>query len=61
MVNRAIAPEIALTAQMERSAKSPSQLAAWLAPLIAAMQSVRIAALRRASGEPIGWTISGFR
>lgn len=57
----AIAPEIALTAQMERSAKSPSQLAAWLAPLIAAMQSVRIAALRRASGEPIGWTISGFR
>ena len=52
-------PEIALLAQMERSAKSETELGAWLAPLLSIMDLTCVSTLRRGSGEPIAWNIHG--
>jgi SAM-dependent methyltransferase len=54
-------PEIILTTHMERSAKSPEQLGSWLVPLLSTMRKVSAAVLRRGSGEPIAWEVSGIR
>lgn len=56
-----VATEVTLTSQMVRSAKDPEQLGAWLAPLLAAMARVDVSVLRRGSGEPIAWSVSGSR
>ncbi len=52
-------PEIALTIQMERSAKSASQMGVWLAPFLSHMNEVSVSVLRRRSGEPISWVVDG--
>ena len=57
----ALDPEITLTLQMEKCAKSAEQLGIWLVPLLSAMRAVRVSVLRRASGEPIAWDVSGVR
>jgi SAM-dependent methyltransferase len=54
-------PELTLTMQMERSAKSAAQMGAWLVPLITIMKEVRVSVLRRRSGEPIAWSVGGVR
>lgn len=56
-----IDPEIALLGHLERSAKAPAELGAWLVPLLAGMARVSVAVLRRGSGEPIAWEVSGAR
>jgi SAM-dependent methyltransferase len=53
--------EVALTAQMTRSAKSAAQMGSWLVPLLASMSALEVTVLRRESGEPIGWAVSGER
>ena len=53
--------EIVLLQQLDKSAKSPDELAAWLAPLIAGMTLVSAAVLRGTSGEPIAWSVAGMR
>jgi SAM-dependent methyltransferase len=57
----ALSPEAALLARLERAAKSSAGLAAWLEPLIATMQQVSVAVMRRRSNEPIAWKVSGIR
>jgi SAM-dependent methyltransferase len=57
----ALSPEAALLAQLERAAKSSAGIAAWLEPLIATMQQVSVAVMRRRSSEPIAWEVSGIR
>ncbi len=54
-------PEIALLLHLERAAKSAVEMAAWLAALLSAMHVVSASVLRRQSGEPIAWHVSGFR
>lgn len=54
-------PEIALLLHLERSAKSVTEMASWLASLLSNMNSVRVAVLTRSSGEPIAWDVSGTR
>lgn len=54
-------PELTLTMQMERSAKSAVQMGSWLVPLLSTMSAVNVSVLRRASGEPIAWEVSGCR
>lgn len=54
-------PELTLTMQMERSAKSVVQMGSWLVPLLSIMSAVSVSVLRRASGEPIAWNVSGHR
>jgi SAM-dependent methyltransferase len=56
-----LSPEIALTKHMERSAKSAAQMGAWLAPLLSIMRAVSVSVLRRRSGEPIAWAVTGNR
>lgn len=53
--------ELLLLAQLERSAKSPIGIGGWLAPLLATMSNVSVSVLRRGSGEPIAWDVSGVR
>ena len=53
--------EIALLAQLERSAKSPVEMGSWLAELLGRMAKVEVSVLRRASGQPIAWEVSGVR
>jgi SAM-dependent methyltransferase len=53
-------PEITLTMHMERSAKSASQLGNWLVPLLSMMTAASVSTLRRNSGEPIAWHVSGI-
>lgn len=53
-------PEIALLGHLERSAKSPAAMGAWLASLLARMPLVSVSVLRRASGEPIAWAVDGI-
>lgn len=53
--------EIGLLALLERSAKSASEMGVWLVSLLSAMQRVNLSVLRRGSGEPIAWAISGNR
>lgn len=54
-------PEISLLMQLERSAKSAEAMGAWLVPLLLQMNMVRVCVLRRGSGEPIAWEVSGAR
>jgi ubiquinone/menaquinone biosynthesis C-methylase UbiE len=54
-------PEIALTKDMERSAKSAAQMGTWLVPLLSIMREFSVAVLRRRSGEPIAWAVTGNR
>jgi SAM-dependent methyltransferase len=54
-------PEIVLLLHQERAAKSSTEIAAWIVPLIATMQRVSISVLHRGSGEPIAWNVSGVR
>lgn len=54
-------PEIALLMHLERSAKSAAGMGAWLVPLLSAMGSVGVSVLRRSSGEPIAWEVSGTK
>lgn len=54
-------PEIALLAQLERSAKSVSGLGIWLAALLSGMSLVNVFVLRCPSGVPIAWSVSGRR
>lgn len=54
-------PEIALLRQMERSAKSPTELGMWLVPLLSRMTSVGASVVRCKSGEPIAWLVRGTR
>lgn len=56
-----VATEVALTSQMVRCAKSPDQMANWLAPLLSSMERVDVTVLRRRSAEPIAWSVSGVR
>jgi len=56
-----VATEVALTSEMVRCAKGPEQLATWLVPLLANNAQVSAAVLRRQSGEPIAWSVSGIR
>ena len=56
----ALSPEAALLARLERAAKSSAGIAAWLEPLIATMQQVSVAVMRRRSSEPIAWEVSGI-
>ena len=56
-----LGPEIALLALMERSAKSAGGIGSWLAPLLRTMSSASASVLRRPSGEPIAWQVSGVR
>ena len=54
-------PEIALLGHLERSAKSASEMGAWLASLLSGMSLVSVSILRRGSGEPIAWAVNGVR
>jgi ubiquinone/menaquinone biosynthesis C-methylase UbiE len=54
-------PEIKLTTHMERSAKSAIQMGSWLVSLLSIMNEVNVSILRRISGEPIAWDVSGNR
>jgi SAM-dependent methyltransferase len=56
-----LGPEAALLARLERAAKSPAGIAKWLEPLIATMQQVSVAVMRRRSNEPIAWKVGGIR
>lgn len=53
--------ELALLALLERSAKSEAEMGSWLIPLLKAMATVTASVLRKRSGEPIAWRISGIR
>lgn len=54
-------PELALLVQLEKSAKAAAEMGAWLVPLLSAMGDVSVSVLRRRSGEPIAWQVSGSR
>lgn len=54
-------PELALLAMLERSAKSAAEMGSWLVPLLQEMAMVSSSVLRRPSGEPIAWRVSGIR
>lgn len=56
-----LVPEIALLAHLERSAKSAAAMGAWLVPLLPIMRLVGVSVLRRGSGQPIAWNVSGIR
>lgn len=55
------APEISLLQHLERSAKSPAGMGAWLGALLSGMGRIGISVLRRMSGEPIAWVVDGVR
>jgi SAM-dependent methyltransferase len=57
----ALRPEVALLLRLERAAKTATGVGLWIEPLIASMRRVSVAVLRRPSGEPIAWDISGIR
>lgn len=54
-------PEISLLLQLERSAKSAAEMAAWLAPLLSIMNVIGVSVLRGRSGRPIAWHVHGIR
>lgn len=54
-------PEIELLAHLERSAKSAADLGGWAAALLTATSLVSLSVMRRASGEPIAWAVTGVR
>jgi ubiquinone/menaquinone biosynthesis C-methylase UbiE len=56
-----LAPELALLMHLERSAKSAVEIGSWLPSLLAIMKVVSVSILRRSSGEPIAWQVSGSR
>jgi SAM-dependent methyltransferase len=58
---RGLDPEIALLALLERSAKSAAAMGTWLVPLLPIMRIVSVSVIRRTSGEPIAWQVSGIR
>lgn len=53
--------EISLLRELERSAKSEVEIAAWLAPFLSNLGLTSVSVLRRRSGEPIAWNVSGVR
>lgn len=53
--------EFSLLTQLEKSAKSPAEMGAWLISFLSHMTSVRAFVLRRNSGEPIAWVVDGCR
>ena len=56
-----LAPELALLMLLEQSAKSPVEIGSWLPSLLPIMKVVSVSVLRRGSGEPIAWQVSGNR
>ncbi len=54
-------PEVLLLLQLERSAKSPAGMGAWLAPLLATMSGVGASVLRDGAGAPVAWAVGGVR
>jgi ubiquinone/menaquinone biosynthesis C-methylase UbiE len=56
-----LAAELALLAQLERSAKSAEGMGSWLPALLSVMRVVSVSLLRRNSGEPLAWRINGLR
>lgn len=53
--------EIELLTLLGRSAKSAADMGAWLGSLLPIMRMVGVSVLRRNSGEPIAWQVSGIR
>ena len=56
-----LGPEIALLHELDRSAKSATELDTWLVDLQSAMNSVSMSVVRQESGEPIAWHVQGER
>lgn len=56
-----LGPEVALLTRLVQSAKSAPDLAAWLGPVVAAMEIVSVSILRGQSGRPIAWRVTGER
>lgn len=56
-----LGPEVALLTHLQRSVKSPAQMAHWLAALLPITQSLSISVLRRKSSQPIAWQVEGKR
>ena len=56
-----LGPEISLLMHLEQSAKSSVELGAWLSSLLSTMRTVSVSPLRRGSGQPIAWNVSGLR
>ncbi len=54
-------PEIALLAHLERSAKAPHEVGAWLGSLLAVTRQVDVSALLTSTGEPAAWSVAGTR
>ena len=54
-------PEVLLLRHLERAAKSAAEMGPWLASLLSSMKLVSVSVLRRSSGEPIAWDVSGIR
>lgn len=58
---RDLGPELALLGHLERSAKSPAAMGAWLGHWLTVVRRVGGSVLRRACGEPVAWRIEGVR
>ena len=58
---RNLEPEIALLTHLEKSAKAPGQMGAWLGSLLAVTRHVHVSVLYTDFGEPIAWSVSGMR
>jgi len=56
-----LAPELALLMLLGQSAKSEVEMGSWLPSLLPIMKVVSVSILRRGSGEPIAWQVSGNR
>jgi len=54
-------PEVALLTHLGRSAKAAAEMGNWLGSLLPIMKMVSVSVLRRNSGEPIAWQVSGIR
>lgn len=61
MVASNLDPEISLLLHLEKSAKSAAGMGAWLTALYSDMRSVGVSVLRRSTGEPIAWEVSGIK
>lgn len=58
---RDLAPELALLRELERSAKSPAAMGAWLGHWLPTVDRISASVLRRACGEPVAWLVEGIR
>jgi Methyltransferase domain len=56
-----VEPEVALLSLLDKCAKSAAEVGCWLIYLLTSMASVSVSVLRRRSGEPIAWRVSGLR